>query len=362
MADGKRYKNDEVKKMDRDEEELQKQYQAMLKEIEIKKQNDKIAEKEKEDLLKGNEDFENSEPIKLLDINEAIESIKAIKEIKEEIMESKEQILEQEEIVILSSQDNVVKDNIIKDNVVKELNKEIDKELDKELDKEILFNIDDLDLDNEEKMIAKIKDKNNIEENIKEIKKDKKTSKEQSNILKVLKVIGNILYYIAFIFILAVLLMVVVQRFSNNEIALGGFRMFNILTGSMEPEYNIGDVLISKTVNPEDIEIGDDLVYKGEEKPFKDLIVTHRVVDLNKEEDGTYSFITRGIANDVDDPIITESQIYGKIIYKVRSFSILSKAINNMYVFFFVIFIPIAILVAIKVIQVKNEKIEDYEE
>ena len=179
---------------------------------------------------------------------------------------------------------------------------------------------------------------------------------------KALKIIGNILYYIAFLFIVLILLLVAIQRFSNNQIALGGFRMFNILTGSMEPDYKVGDVLISKEIDPAEIQLGDDIVYEGKEEPFTDLIVTHRVVDLNEEEDGTYKFITRGLANDVDDPIITESQVYGKIIYKVRSFSLLSKAINNMYVFFFVIFIPVAVLVFIKILQVKYEKTSDYEE
>ena len=311
----------------------------MIEEIENKKQDEDIDKKEKVNSLKDYEDLKNGESFNSIDNKKAIEGLEAIQKMREEFVESNGQILKKE-------------------------NKE-------ELDKNLLYKVDNKNLDNyekdkkenkveESKTISKNKDENNIEEDIKkEKKKDKKEPKKQS---KLLKIIGNILYYIAFILILAVLLIVVIQRFSDNEMALAGFRIFNILTGSMEPEYNVGDILISKTIEPEDINIGDDIVYKGKEKPFQDLIVTHRVVDLNKEEDGTYNFITHGIANDVDDPMISESQIYGKIIYKVRSFSMLSKAVNNMYIFFFIIFIPIVVLTAIKVIQLKHEKIEDYED
>ena len=95
---------------------------------------------------------------------------------------------------------------------------------------------------------------------------------------KVLKIIGNIIYVIIFIFILLILAVAVLQRTTNNEVTLGGYRIFVVATGSMIPKYEVGDVLVSKEIPPEEIKVGDDVVYTGKEGSFKDKVVTHQVI------------------------------------------------------------------------------------
>ena len=97
---------------------------------------------------------------------------------------------------------------------------------------------------------------------------------------KILKLIGNIIYALAFILVILVLLVVITQRLSNNEISLGGYRIYNTATGSMIPEYEIGDILISKEVKPEEIQIGDDITYMSREKSTYGKLITHSVVDI----------------------------------------------------------------------------------
>ena len=161
---------------------------------------------------------------------------------------------------------------------------------------------------------------------------------------KGLKIIGNILYAILFIIAILMLGVVVLQRVTDNSVALGGYRIFIVATGSMEPKYLVSDVLISKEVDPAEINVGDDVVYKGKEGTFKDRVVTHQVIEKWQDE-GTYKFITKGIANIEQDPEITASQIYGKILGKVKTLSYIGKVIQNIYVFYFFIFIPIAIII-----------------
>lgn len=83
---------------------------------------------------------------------------------------------------------------------------------------------------------------------------------------KILQTIGNILYIISFILIVLILLAVVIQRFSNNNIAIAGIRIFNVASGSMIPKYNIGDILISKEVPANEINVGDTITYLGEKR------------------------------------------------------------------------------------------------
>ena len=161
---------------------------------------------------------------------------------------------------------------------------------------------------------------------------------------KALKIIGNILYILLFVIVLLMLVVVILQRVSDNSISLGGYRLFTVATGSMEPKYEVGDILISKEINPNDIQIGDDIVYRGKEGSFNGKVVTHQVVSI-RDEEGNKKIITKGIANTEEDPEIDSTQVYGKVIYKVQTLSFISQIIKNIYVFYFIIFVPIAIII-----------------
>lgn len=161
---------------------------------------------------------------------------------------------------------------------------------------------------------------------------------------KILREIGKTIYVLLYIIIVLVLLVVAIQRFSNNNLTIAGFRIFNVASGSMVPVYNVGDILVSKEIPPEEIEIGDDIVYKGEAQDLNGKIVTHRVIS-KREENGKYYFITKGVANELEDPEISEEQVYGKIVYKTLLLSFISKIINNIYAFYFLIFVPIAVII-----------------
>ena len=176
---------------------------------------------------------------------------------------------------------------------------------------------------------------------------------------KALKIIGNIFYYMLVVLVLLILLVVLLQRFTHNNASIGGIRIFNIVTESMVPEYQVGDILISKSIDPSKIEIGDDVVYMGEVGSFQGKIITHRVIDIEKDGDN-YKFHTKGIANEYEDPaVVTADQIYGTIIYKTHILSFISKIINNLYGFYFLIFIPLAVLIIVKIVKIHREKYEE---
>lgn len=178
---------------------------------------------------------------------------------------------------------------------------------------------------------------------------------------KVLKTIYNIFYGILFVVTVIILLAVVLQRVSNNTLSLGGFKMFNILTESMVPKYQVGDVLLAKTIHPNEIKLQDDIVYRGEKGDFSGKIITHQVIKI-EEENGEYKFHTKGIANAEKDPApISASQIQGKIIYKIQTLSFVTKIINNLYAFYFVVFMPIVILIFLEIRRIALNKREPSE-
>lgn len=178
----------------------------------------------------------------------------------------------------------------------------------------------------------------------------------------VLKLINNIVYVILFLIVASVLFIVILQRASNNAIALGGVRVFNIISESMIPKYNIGDVLVVKSIEPQNIKVGDDIAYIGQESTFNQKIVTHQVIKIDYEN-GEYIFHTKGIANILEDPLVHQNQVFGKVVYKIWILSFISKILSNVYVVFFGIFVPIVILIFWTILKLKGlVEVEEYEE
>lgn len=76
---------------------------------------------------------------------------------------------------------------------------------------------------------------------------------------------------------------------------LVGYQVFNVISGSMEPEYSVGDLIYVKKVNVKDIKVGMPITFVLNE----DLVVaTHRVVEIDAENQ---HFYTKGDANETVD-------------------------------------------------------------
>ena len=191
-------------------------------------------------------------------------------------------------------------------------------------------------------------------ESVAEVKEIKTETKKSDN-FGFLKLLWKILKTFLLLLALAVFAVIIVQRVSNNKATVGGYGIYTIVSESMVPEYNIWDMLFAKKTDAADIQIGDDVVYQGKEGDFVDKIVTHRVIKKIRHGN-SYTFVTKGIANDLEDPAIEQDQIYGKVVLKSTVLSFISKVINNEYGFYFIVFVPIVIIVSLEVIDTANER------
>lgn len=172
---------------------------------------------------------------------------------------------------------------------------------------------------------------------------------------KFIKFLIKFIKVVVWIFVLLVIFVILVQRIFNNQVSIGSYRMFTVVTGSMEPVYNVGDVVISKEVDSSTIKKGDDVVYLGEKDDFKDKIVTHRVIKIEKKE-GEYYFTTKGVANEYSDPVISSSQLYGKVVYRPVVLSFLSGVLNTRLGFYLLIFVPVAFLIFLEILDYIKRK------
>lgn len=89
-----------------------------------------------------------------------------------------------------------------------------------------------------------------------------------------------------------------------------------ILTGSMSPTIEPGDIVVVKPVPTSDLSIGSVITFQPESDD-PDL-VTHRVVSVSIDSEGSIaSLTTRGDANGADDDPIKPAQVKGKVVYTV---------------------------------------------
>ena len=172
---------------------------------------------------------------------------------------------------------------------------------------------------------------------------------------KVLKTIFNI---VVTVFVVMFLLVVCLQRFSNNQITFLGYRMFSVASSSMAPDYQVGDVLIVKITEPEDIKVGDSVTYYGKVGSFANKVITHRVIQIEKNVEGKRVFHTKGISNLVEDPLVYEDQIYGVVQFKAELLSFIYKVVNTKYGMFILVILPIFYIIGSEMLSFMLENEE----
>ena len=176
---------------------------------------------------------------------------------------------------------------------------------------------------------------------------------------KSFKYIKQVVNVLLIIFVVCFALVVCLQRFSNNEISFLNFRLFTVVSGSMAPEYEIGDVLLAQEREPSKIKVGDNISYLGTKGNFKDKVVTHQVVEIEEDKDGNLLFHTKGIANASEDPIVKPEQIYGVIVHEAKILSAIYGVVAKPTGMFIFVIIPVFYVIGSEFIALLLEKDEE---
>ena len=164
-----------------------------------------------------------------------------------------------------------------------------------------------------------------------------------------MKIFLKIVKAIITFFLCVVLLVVILQKFTNNRIALGNVYLFQVATGSMKPVYEIGDIIIVAKTDASKLEVGDDVTYLGDSGEFSNLTITHRIINKRKDN-GKYYFVTQGVANTGEDPEISEDNLYGKVIYHTVLFSFVGRLMTNIIIYY-VLFVSVGLAFSYEIIS-----------
>jgi len=112
------------------------------------------------------------------------------------------------------------------------------------------------------------------------------------------------------------LLTLVVAMLAGAAPTLVGYESFVVLSGSMAPALRVGDLAVVAPVGPELLRVGDIITYRTPLRP--NVVVTHRLVGIGRNDAGRLTFETRGDANDsVDEVEIDGQAVLGHLAYAV---------------------------------------------
>lgn len=126
------------------------------------------------------------------------------------------------------------------------------------------------------------------------------------------------------IFTTVIVIIVVIIAVFLMGARLLGYRVFNVISGSMEPAYSTGDLIYVKEVDVNQVEVGDVITFVLNENCD---IATHRVVGIDKQNQ---QFITKGDANKDNDPNPIHFKNYiGKPVFAIPYLGYLSNYIQT---------------------------------
>lgn len=138
---------------------------------------------------------------------------------------------------------------------------------------------------------------------------------------------SKIFKIISFPFVIIILLLVFYAGYlkyikKENDINILGFRQYMVDTGSMEPGYSVGDLIIIKETPKEKIQVGDVINYTSANGIDT---ITHRVVEI-LEKDGETYYKTKGDNNNEEDPdLVNFNQVQGVLVFKISKLGTIIK-------------------------------------
>ena len=129
------------------------------------------------------------------------------------------------------------------------------------------------------------------------------------------------------------------SRLMGNKMPMPfGYGMAVVLSGSMEPEMSVGDLIVVH--EDDDYVVGDVVVFQE-----SGMLITHRIVDIQEDE-----YVTKGDANNAEDQPILITNIVGKVVFCVPGLGNLVNIVKSPIVSI------VIIVVAVVLVEMSNDK------
>lgn len=112
---------------------------------------------------------------------------------------------------------------------------------------------------------------------------------------------------------------------TNKVPSVFGIKPFMVLSGSMETEIKKGDLIITREINPEELEIGKVIAFRD----AAGTVTTHRIIDI-VVKDGETFFITKGDNNSTQDRnLVSLKDVEGIYLFRIPGIGSMMKSLSQ---------------------------------
>lgn len=162
------------------------------------------------------------------------------------------------------------------------------------------------------------------------------------------KAFGIIIYIILIPIIIYNIMLIAQAAINTNEIpSVAGIKTFVIISGSMEPYLEIGDIVIIKKCEQSEIKEGDIISFRSGES-----IITHRVNKILREN-SNIRYETKGDNNNISDKnYVKYEDVEGIMVQKIPRLGNVILLLKNKVVI-------IAILIIFYIMYIHNMNVEE---
>lgn len=141
---------------------------------------------------------------------------------------------------------------------------------------------------------------------------------------KIVRIVGNSIFYIGIVMLLLGALLVRSAQ-AGAPITIGGYTGMVVLSESMQDVIPKGSLILTKSVDPESLNVGDDITFMVSSSTS----VTHRIIDITRQTDNRLAFETQGVNNQSPDiDLVLQDNIVGKVIYHNLPLGLVAKWIS----------------------------------
>lgn len=131
------------------------------------------------------------------------------------------------------------------------------------------------------------------------------------------------------------------------------FGLYTIISGSMEPNVEVYDVVIAADYDISKIKVGDIITFVSNWDINYGKTVTHRVVAISKSATGEYQLTTKGDNNQSKDGgIVTQNNLIGKVVGRLPQLGQLQVFLATKMGWFMVVFVPALAIIIFDMIKI----------
>lgn len=169
---------------------------------------------------------------------------------------------------------------------------------------------------------------------------------------KALRIIGRVVTVFILLFAICVMVFTIISvNTVDRDAGILGYKPFIVLSDSMKDTFEVGDIAVSRSVDPETLQPGDIVSFRSIDPNNFGEVVTHKIREITTYE-GAPAFVTYGTTTQVNDayPVPFE-QVIGQYVFRLPKMGYFFQFLKSPAGYVTLILIPFLLLIVIQAVR-----------